>query len=99
MARYAFAMPLRPEAIEEYARLHAAPPAELLSAISRTGVRNYSIYLCGDLAIGYLEADDPVASLAAGAALPIAIDWQERVRWLRADDGPLVELREVFHVD
>jgi L-rhamnose mutarotase len=92
-------MPLQPESVEAYARLHAAAPTELLSAISRTGVRNYSIYLCGDLAIGYLEADDPRASLAAGATLPIAIDWQEQVRWLRADNGPLVELREVFHVD
>src|SRR5882762_3879346 len=46
---------LRPDHAEEYLRLHAAVWPEVLDAITACNIRNYSIYLHGDLLMSYFE--------------------------------------------
>jgi len=42
---------LKPEKIEEYCALHANPWPEVLETIKQCNMRNYSIYLHGDLVL------------------------------------------------
>ena len=46
---------LKPEKIEEYCALHANPWPEVLETIKQCNMRNYSIYLHGDLVFAYFE--------------------------------------------
>ncbi len=45
MERMGLCIRLKPEAIAEYKRIHAAVWPEVLAAISACNIRNYSIYL------------------------------------------------------
>lgn len=55
MRRVASVIRLREEKREEYLRLHAEPWPEVMATLTRVGVRNYSIFLHGDLLFSYLE--------------------------------------------
>ena len=59
MQRMGLVIGLKPEAIQEYKRIHAAVWPEMLRALKNAGWNNYSLFLGGDgLLIGYLECDD-----------------------------------------
>ena len=45
MKRYAAVLGLKPEAVEDYVRVHAAVWPDVLAQIRRSNIRNYSIYL------------------------------------------------------
>ena len=45
MKRYGSVLGIKPEAIAEYKRLHAAVWPDVLAQIARSNIRNYSIYL------------------------------------------------------
>ena len=96
---------VRPEAIDEYERLHADPWPGVLDQIRRSNIRNYTIWRDGtDLfaAFDYVGQDFE-ADMAAMAADP------ETQRWWKLTDAmqdPLPDrepgtwwktLREVFH--
>ena len=70
MQRYAQVIKLRPEHREEYLRLHREVWPSVEDAIVRANIRNYSIFLHGDLLIGYFEyvGEDYDADMAAIAS-------------------------------
>jgi L-rhamnose mutarotase len=100
MGRYAFTFELRPEAVAEYERHHASLPEELVAITRDTGIRNYSLFLRGTTVFGYLEADDPDAAIAAGAARPVVMAWQRAIADLRADPNEAApSMREILHLE
>jgi L-rhamnose mutarotase len=98
---------LRPEHAEEYLRLHRAVWPEVLAMITACNIRNYSIYLHGDLLISYYEyvGEDHDADMARMAADPDTQRWwqltdpcQEQVPGAEPGQWWTV-LPEVFHHD
>ena len=72
MKRYGSVINVRPEAIEEYKRYHAAVWPEILEMIHQCNIRNYSIFLKDNLLFGYFEyhGSDFAADMANMAADP-----------------------------
>lgn len=106
MIRYCFTQQVRPELLAEYRERHAAVWPDMLMALRDTGWTNYSLFLRSDgLLIGYVEAEDLAASLAAMAQLEVNARWQTDMasyflasNGRRPDEGFLV-LDEVFHLE
>jgi len=105
--RLAQVIRLRPEAIDEYERIHRDIPAAVLARLRASHMTNYSIYRYGTLLIAYLEyaGDDLEADRAAIAADPATLAWwritdplQEPVAEA-APDGWWHDIPEVFHLD
>lgn len=55
MKRIGRVVKIRPEFTEKYVELHANPWSEVTRAIHDCGIRNFSIYLKGDLLFSYFE--------------------------------------------
>jgi L-rhamnose mutarotase len=98
---------VRPESVEAYERLHAAPWPAVIAAIRRANIRNYSIYRYDGLLFGYYEyaGDDYQADMATMAADPEVKAWwaltdamQEPFPERRAGSWWL-DLPEIFHAD
>lgn len=97
-----FQLQVKPERIEQYRQSHAAVWPEMLSALEASGWRNYSLFLRSDgLLIGYFEADDLDAALAAMSAEEVNTRWQSTMSDLLVGEpnSPLVRLPQVFHLD
>ncbi|MBX3528975.1 MAG: L-rhamnose mutarotase [Rhizobiaceae bacterium] len=109
MQRMGSVLGIRPEAVEEYGRLHAAVWPEVLAKIAECNIRNYSIFLKKpeNLMFSYFEyhGTDFAADAAKMAADPKTQEW-----W--AINEPLqvpldsrkpgewwASMDEVFHVD
>jgi L-rhamnose mutarotase len=77
MQRIAMLIKVKPEMLETYKRLHADAWPEVLAALRRAHVRNYSIHLKDELLFGYLEydGDDWDADMAIVAADPATQRW------------------------
>jgi L-rhamnose mutarotase len=73
---------LRPEHREEYLRLHRAVWPSVEDMIRRANIRNYTIFLHGDVLFSYFEyvGDDYDADMARIAADP------ESQRWWKLTD-------------
>lgn len=107
MRRFGQVIGVKPEAIEEYERLHASAWPAVLEQIRRSNIRNYSIYRHGEQLFAYFEyvGDDFEADMDAMAADP------ETQRWWTLTDAmqePAPDrdpgswwktLPEVFHTD
>jgi L-rhamnose mutarotase len=101
--RVCFLLKVRPERLSEYRERHQAVWPEMLDALSKTGWRNYSLFLRDDgLLVGYLETDDFEAAQRAMAETDVNTRWQADMAPFfeagRPDEG-LVRLDEVFHLD
>lgn len=109
MRRYATVIGVKPEAIDEYKRMHAAVWPDALKLIERVNIRNYSIYLREpeNLLFAYYEyhGADYAADMAALAAEPRSREW-----WAICDPMQLplatrkqgewwASMEEVFHLD
>ena len=105
--RIASVIRLRPEHADEYRALHAAVWPEVLDALRRAHVRNYSIFERDGLLFSYLEyvGDDYAADMAQ-----VAADEATRRWWTLTDpcQQPLqsaaegewwAPAAEVFHLD
>jgi L-rhamnose mutarotase len=105
--RIASVIRLRPEHEETYRELHRAAWPQVLAALKRANVRNYSIFLRDGLLFSYLEyvGDDYEADMAA-----IAADEATRRWWQLTDpcQQPVesaaegewwAAAEEVFHLD
>ena len=109
MKRYGSVIGLKPEAVAEYKRLHAAVWPEVLKQIEQSGIRNYSIFLREpeNLMFAYFEyhGTDFDADMARMAEDPKTREW-----W--AVCGPLQQpldsrnkgewwagMEEVFHTE
>jgi L-rhamnose mutarotase len=77
VTRYAAVIRLRPEKEAEYRELHAAAWPDVLDALKRGHVSNYSIFLRDGLLFSYLEYHgiDYDADMAAIAADPVSQRW------------------------
>ncbi|MFD1543262.1 L-rhamnose mutarotase [Nonomuraea guangzhouensis] len=103
MERVCFLLRVRPERLEEYKERHRAVWPEMLDALTKTGWRNYSLFLSDDgLLVGYLETDDFAAAQQAMAETDVNSRWQaEMAPFFEAGrpDEALFTLAEVFHLD
>ena len=55
MKRYGSVIKVKPEALTEYKRYHAAVWPDVLDMIKKCNIRNYSIYLKDDFLFGYFR--------------------------------------------
>jgi L-rhamnose mutarotase len=77
MRRFGQVIRVRPDRVDEYERLHAAPWPGVLAAIRAASIRNYSIYRHGDLLFAYFEYEgaDFATDMATMAADPVIRQW------------------------
>ena len=77
MRRVASVIALAPGQLAEYESLHAAVWPGVFAQITRSGIRNYSIYRYGELLFSYFEylGDDYAGDIAAMAADPETRAW------------------------
>lgn len=105
--RFGQVIGVKPEHIARYRALHAAVWPEVLEMITACNIRNYSIFLQGELLFSYFEyvGDDFEADMHKMAADPKTREW-----WSHTDplQTPVPErregewwhtLEEVFHTD
>ena len=83
--RIAAVTQLRPEKADEYLSLHLAVWPEVLAALKRAKISNYSIFLRDGFLFSYLEywGDDYAADSAMIAADKVTQDW-----WKLTDSLP-----------
>lgn len=103
MMRVCFHLRVRVERLEEYRRIHREVWPEVLEALRRAGVRNYSIYLWREgHEFGVLECDDwaEVRRRLAGEA--VVARWEAFMAGFLetpvGEGGPEV-LEEVFRME
>lgn len=88
--RRGFKIRVRTEALSEYLAVHQAVWPEMREALSRSGWKNYSLFIdveSGDI-FGYFEADDVEAATAAMEKEPINTTWQnEMAKYFAQPDG------------
>ncbi|NQX11699.1 L-rhamnose mutarotase [Microbacteriaceae bacterium VKM Ac-2855] len=103
--RVCFLLHLKPELVDEYLEAHAVVWPDMLDALSRTGWRNYSLFLRPDdgLVVGYLETDDFEAAQTGMEAEEVNARWQAGMsRYFdnagRAPDAGMERLTEYFHL-
>ncbi|MBW2282799.1 MAG: L-rhamnose mutarotase [Deltaproteobacteria bacterium] len=107
MKRVAMVIDVKPEKLEEYRELHAAVWPDVLAALRRNGVRNYSIFLKDCTLFGYLEfeGDDYEAAMARVADDEATQRWWKLTEpcqqpWPgRSPNEWWADMEEVFHVD
>ncbi len=107
MQRMGHVVGIRPEAIEEYERLHAAVWPEVLTALTAANVHNYSIFRHGELLFAYWEytGHDFPADMATISADPISQKWNALTSQMQRapEDAPpgilWLSIPEVFHLD
>lgn len=107
MKRYGSVIHVKPEAIAEYKRHHAAVWPDILSMIRKCNIRNYSIYLKDDFLFAYFEyhGTDYQADMAIMAADPKTQEWwdvmmpMQQPLHTRKEGEWWAEMEEVFHMD
>ncbi|MGD9091258.1 MAG: L-rhamnose mutarotase [Anaerolineales bacterium] len=90
---------LKPGSAEEYIRLHKNMDSELFEAISKAGIRNFSIFIHGDELFSYLECNDWEAAMAYLENDPPTQEWSKLMETLLDEPLPWQELEEVFRAD
>ena len=93
---------LKAGAVEEYVEWHRKVWPEILDLTSKSGIRNYSIYIHGRELFSYFEVEDYQKAIDFLAKEPAAQRWQELMApFMDAADpiAPWQPLEEVFHLD
>ena len=107
MKRYASVIHLKPDAALAYKQLHAHTWKQVLAKITECNIRNYSIYLYGNMLFSYFEyvGEDYEADMAKMAEDEVTQAWWSVCKPLQS---PVPEARpgewwhdieEVFHLD
>jgi L-rhamnose mutarotase len=106
MQRVCFLLKVRADRLDEYTQRHQAVWPEMLTALTRHGWHNYSLFLRPDgLLVGYLETPDFAAAVAGMQDEAINARWQSEMAPFfetldsGAADTSLQTLSEVFHLD
>jgi L-rhamnose mutarotase len=107
MKRYGQIIGIKPEALEDYQKHHAAVWPEVLDMIHKCNIRNYSIFLRDHLLFAYFEyiGDDFEADMARMAADPKTQEWWAIMEPMqaplenRAEGEWWANMEEVFHTD
>ena len=105
--RYGMAIRLRPDQRDEYLRLHSAVWPSVERALLEANIRNFTIYLHGDLLFGYYEyiGDDHAADQARIAADADTQRWWTLTEPCQESLAPAgsgvwwVPLQEVWHLE
>jgi L-rhamnose mutarotase len=100
--RSAFVLRVRPDKIDEYVEAHRNVWPELLEALGRAGIRNYTIFRHGNEVFGYFEADDLKAAGAYMETQEVNARWQDTMATLleeRVPDAGPSPLEEIFRHD
>ena len=105
--RFAFVVGVRPEKREEYLELHRAVWPGVEAKLTECNIRNYSIFVFGDILFAYYEyvGDDHEADLRRIGEDPVSQEWwthtdpcQVRIAEER-DPGSLWQpIDEVWHL-
>lgn len=100
--RTGFVLRVRPDRVEEYVDAHRQVWPEMLEALKRAGISNYTIFRAGNQMFGYFEADDLGAAEAYLAGQDVSARWQDAMADLLEervpDQGP-PRLQEIFRLD
>ena len=100
--RSAFVLHVRPDKIDEYVEAHRSVWPEMLTALRKAGIRNYTIFRAGDDVFGYFESDDLEAAAAFMEAQDVNARWQDSMAELldaRVPDAGPPTLGEIFRLD
>src|SRR4051812_13199710 len=104
MERVCFLLRVRAEMLDEYKRRHEHVWPEMLEALSKTGWRNYSLFLRPDgLLVGYLETDSFPEALRRMSETDVNERWQREMKpfFMHQEGRPdevMERLEEVFHL-
>ncbi len=107
MERHGNVIKVKPEALEEYKRIHAEVWPEVLATIHACNIRNYSIYLKDGYLFSYFEytGSDFQADMRKMAADPKTQEWWKLTDPMqeplptRKEDEWWATMDEVFHID
>jgi L-rhamnose mutarotase len=77
MGQYAWVLEVRPGYEEEYKKRHDEVWPEMLEALKKAGIRNYSIFRYGLTLFGYFETDDLEETVAALAKDAVNARWSQ----------------------
>lgn len=107
MQRIAQIIGVKPEAIQEYERIHRAVWPEVLATIVACNIRNYSIFRLGTTLFAYFEyhGSNYAEDMARMAADPKTQDWWKITDPMQtplpehAADEWWTRAKEVFHTD
>ena len=102
MSREAFALEIRPDKVAEYVKAHRNVWPEVLDAVKRAGIRNFTMFLHNNIAFGYFECDDPAEANAVLASDPDCIRWEDWMAEFLSDRVPAdgaPALTEIFRFD
>lgn len=104
MRRFGQFSKLKPEKIEEYIELHANTWPGVLATIEKCNIKNFSIYLLGDMLFTYFEyvGDDYDADIAVMEADPVTQEWWKYTKPCftgHAQQQYYDAMQEVFHHD
>jgi L-rhamnose mutarotase len=100
--RSAFVLRVRPDKIDEYVQAHRNVWPEMLAALRRAGIRNYTIFRNGNEMFGYFESDDLEATATHMKAENVNARWQDTMAELleeRVPDAGPPALEEIFRLD
>jgi L-rhamnose mutarotase len=102
MARHFFLMQCKPGCEKEYVERHKAVFPDLLAALKRVGVSEYSIFMKGNQLYAYMVVDDFDKAMEELANDPANQRWQAFMRDIMVTDenGAKVEVidNEVFYL-
>jgi L-rhamnose mutarotase len=107
MKRFGQIIRVKPEAAEEYIRLHSNVWPGVTSTISACNIRNYSIFYMNNFLFAYFEytGSDFDADMAKMASDPETLRWWDVVKPLmepvetRAPGEFWANMEEIFHLD
>jgi L-rhamnose mutarotase len=77
MGQHAWVLEVRPGYEDEYKARHDDIWPEMLDALRKAGIRNYSIFRHGLTLFGYFETDDLADTIAMLAKDPVNARWSE----------------------
>lgn len=105
--RFGQIIKVKPEGREQYIKYHANPLPEVNRMIKECHLRNYSIFIRGDLMFTYFEytGDDYAADMAKMAADPATQYWWDLVKPLmqpledRQKGDYWSDMQEIFYLE
>ncbi len=105
--RYGWVIKIKAEKLDEYKDLHAKPWPGVMEQITRSNIRNYSIYLKDDYLFGYFEyvGNNFTEDMAKMAEDSLTQEWWKRTDPCqeplptRAEGEWWAQMEEVFHLD
>jgi L-rhamnose mutarotase len=98
--RRCFLLHVRPQRLREYVEDHQRVWSEMLETLSRSGWRNYSLFLRASdgLVVGYFESDDAAAAMDRQAREEVDARWQATMAPYFVPGSSLEELEQYFHL-